>query len=138
VAANGADFSAGLARAEVIQSAYPQSIRTYFRLGTDQVSGCNLFSVKNEKGVRVLERWKYLESVRKKPWRLVAAFGPIALLRFAFGSLSLDAACNIMSTRLGLTIKAIIMPFAEAAIDIDKPADLVLAEEILSRRTARK
>ena len=75
---NGADFSAGLARAEMILAAYPQSIRTFFTFGKDRVSGCNLFAIRNEKGLRILEKWKYLEQSRKKPWRLVAAFGPLA------------------------------------------------------------
>lgn len=132
---NGADFSAGLARAEVILAAYPQSIRTFFRLGPDSVSGCNLFAVQNEKGLAVLERWKYLETVRKKPWRIVAAFGPLALIRFVSGRLSLQQAFQTISTRLGMEIKPILMPFAEAAIDVDKPSDLELAEEILKHRS---
>ena len=131
---NGADFSAGLAWAEVILEAYPQSIRTFFRFGTDRVSGCNLFAIRNENGLRILEKWQYLEAVRKKPWRLVAAFGPMALLRFLSGSLSLDGVFAIVSKRLGLTAKPILLPFAEAAIDVDKPSDLELAEAILRRR----
>jgi GTP:adenosylcobinamide-phosphate guanylyltransferase len=130
---NGADFSAGLATAEIILAAYPQSIRTFFRLGKDRVSGCNLFAVQTEKGLRILERWRYLESVRKKPWRLVAAFGPVALIRFALGTLSLESAFHTISQRLGMVIKPVLMPFAEAAIDVDKPADLDLAEKILSK-----
>jgi GTP:adenosylcobinamide-phosphate guanylyltransferase len=131
---NGADFSAGLARAEVIMKAYPQSVRTYFRLGADRVSGCNLFAIVNENGLRILEKWQYLEQSRKKPWRLVAAFGPLALIRFALGALSLDRAFRIVSRRLGLTARPVLMPFAEAAIDVDKPSDLELAEAILKLR----
>ena len=131
---NGADFSAGLARAETILEAYPQSVRTFFTFGKDRVSGCNLFALQNEKGLRILEKWQYLESVRKKPWRLVAAFGPLALIRFLFGAMSLDGAFKIVSKRLGLTARPILMPFAEAAIDVDKPSDLELAEAILNRR----
>lgn len=135
---NGADFSAGLARAEVVLSAYPNSIRTFFKLGADSVSGCNLFAVQNEKGLRVLERWKYLEAVRKKPWRLIAAFGPLALFRYLIGSLSLDAAFRTVSARLGMAIAPVLMPCAEAAIDVDKPSDLELAEVILERRAATR
>ena len=131
---NGADFSAGLARAEVILAAYPQSIRTFFKFGKDRVSGCNLFAVRTEKGLRVLEKWKYLEQVRKKPWRLVAAFGPLALFRYLLGTLSLDEVIRIVSKSLGLTVKPILLPFAEAAIDVDKPSDLELAEAILKQR----
>lgn len=131
---NGADFSAGLARAEVILNAYPQSIRTFFKFGKDRVSGCNLFAVRNEKGLRILEKWKYLESARKRPWRLVAAFGPLVLIRFLFGTLSLDGVFRIVSRRLEISAKPILLPFAEAAIDVDKPSDLELVETILRQR----
>ena len=131
---NGADFSAGLARAEVIMKAYPQSVRTFFRFGMDRVSGCNLFAITDENGLRILEKWQYLEQSRKKPWRLVAAFGALALIRFALGALSLEGAFNVVSKRLGLIAKPILMPFAEAAIDVDKPSDLELAEAILKLR----
>jgi GTP:adenosylcobinamide-phosphate guanylyltransferase len=131
---NGADFSAGLAHADVIMKAYPQSVRTFFRFGADRVSGCNLFALTNENGLRILEKWQYLEHSRKKPWRLVAAFGLPALIRFALGDLSLEGAFRAASTRLGLVAKPILLPFAEAAIDVDRPSDLELAEAILKLR----
>lgn len=131
---SSADFSAGLATAEVIMKAHPQSVRTFFRFGKDRVSGCNLFAITNESGLRILEKWQYLEPSRKKPWRLVAAFGLPALIRFAMGALSLDGAFRIVSSRLGLIAKPVLMPFAEAAIDVDKPSDLELAEAILELR----
>ncbi len=131
---SGADFTVGLARAEIVLAAYPESVRTFFRLGNDRVSGCNLFALLNARGLGLLERWQYLEQARKKPWRLAAAFGPVALLRFAFRQLSLDAAFTTVSARLGLNVKPVVMPFAEAAIDVDKPADKALAEKILSQR----
>lgn len=131
---NSADFSAGLATADVILKTYPQSIRTFFKFGKDRVSGCNLFAISNTNGLRILEKWQYLEQSRKKPWRLVAAFGPLALIRFALGALSLDGAFAIVSNKLGLAAKPVLMPFAEAAIDVDKPSDLELAEAILKLR----
>jgi GTP:adenosylcobinamide-phosphate guanylyltransferase len=131
---NGADFSAGIARAEVIMKAYPQSVRTFFRFGKDRVSGCNLFAIANENGLRILEKWQFLEQSRKKPWRLVAAFGSLALIRFAVGALSLDGAFSVVSKRLGVTARPVLMPFAEAAIDVDKSSDLELAEAILKLR----
>ena len=131
---NGADFSAGLARAETVLAAYPQSVRTFFKFGKDRVSGCNLFAISNENGLRILEKWQHLEQSRKKPWRLVAAFGWLALIRFALGMLSLDGAFKAVSARLGLVAKPILLPFAEAAIDVDKPSDLALAEAILKLR----
>ena len=131
---SGADFTVGLAAAGTILAAYPQSVRTFFRLGTTRVSGCNLFALRNGKALKLLDRWQYLEPVRKKPWRLVAAFGILPLLRYLTGRLELDDALAILSEKFGIKAGAVLMPFAEAAIDVDKPADKNLAEEILKAR----
>ncbi len=131
---SGADFCAGLASAETILAAYPESVRTFFTFGHDRVSGCNLFALNTERSIALLERWQYLEQIRKKPWRLVAAFGISPLVRFLLGRLTLESAFAIVSRKLGLIAKPILMPFAEAAIDIDKPADKDLAERILASR----
>jgi GTP:adenosylcobinamide-phosphate guanylyltransferase len=131
---NEADLSVGLAKAETILAAYPQSVRTFFRLGRDRVSGCNLFALTNERGKVLVEKWQELDRQRKQPWKLVAAFGPIALLRFAVGWISVNSAFRLISKRLGITARSVLMPFAEAAIDVDKPADFELAETILASR----
>ena len=132
-----ADLCAGLARDKVILAAYPDTRRTFLAFGPDRVSGCNLFALKTPLALKALEKWRFLETVRKKPWRLFGAFGVTALARFLTGRLSLDQAFEIASRQLGLTARPILMPFAEAAIDVDKPEDKVLAEEILRKRTQR-
>ena len=129
-----ADLCVGLARAETILAAYPQSKRTFLTFGPDRVSGCNLFALKTPRALKALERWQYLEALRKKPWRLFGAFGPAALARFIAGAITLKGAFAIASRKLGLHAEAILMPFAEAAIDVDKPADKELAELILTRQ----
>ena len=62
-----ADFTVGLASDHVIQDAYPETKRTFFRFGHDRVSGCNLFTIHNAAGLKVLERWQSLERNRKQP-----------------------------------------------------------------------
>lgn len=133
-----ADVTVGLATAETILAAYPQSVRTFFKLGQTRVSGCNLFAIRSEKGLLLLERWQYLEQVRKKPWRLVAAFGIMPLLRYLTGALTLESTFAMASRKLGLVVKPVLMPFAESAIDVDKPKDKELAEAILARRKAEE
>jgi GTP:adenosylcobinamide-phosphate guanylyltransferase len=130
---SGADVTVGLATAELVLASYPHTVRTFFRFGKSRLSACNLFALRNGRSLKLLSRWQYLEPVRKKPWRLVAAFGIAPLLRFLTGTLDLDRALAIVSRKLGLEVKAILMPFAEAAIDVDKPADKALAEEFLKQ-----
>lgn len=136
--ASGADFTVGLATAETILAKYPNTIRTFFKLGPDRVSGCNLFAVMNKKGLKLFDVWHDLEKNRKKPWKLVAAFGIAPLFSFLFGRLTLAKAFEQMSRRLGFTIKPVLLPFAEAAIDVDKPEDHVLVESILRDRAERR
>jgi GTP:adenosylcobinamide-phosphate guanylyltransferase len=133
--ASKADVLVGLATAETILASYPDTKRTWFNLGGTRVSGCNLFAVMNAKGSKLLETWQDLEKNRKKPWKLVFAFGLKPLVLFATGQLTPERAFNHISRKLGIIVKPIFLPFAEAAIDVDKPSDLTLAEAILKQRS---
>ena len=133
-ARSGADLCAGLATADTILRRFPDARRTYLTFGPDRVSGCNLFALTSPRALKALAFWHDLEKVRKQPWRLVGAFGPVALLRFLTRTLTLDSAFALASRRLGLTARPVLMPFAEAAVDVDKPADKELAERILRER----
>ena len=132
-----ADVAVALATTTTIKRGYPDSIRTYYRFGGEGYSGCNLFLMRGPAAAKVAAFWSEMERYRKRPWRLVAAIGPLTLLRFLLGALSLDAALRRLSHIVGATIRAVEMPFAEAAIDVDKPADLALAERILAARRER-
>ncbi len=136
VAGHDADLSVGLAGAETILKRFPEAKRTFLKFGRDHVSGCNLFALTSKRALAALAFWHDLEKMRKRPWRLVGAFGPVALLRFATGMLTLDSAFALASRRLGLIARPVLMPFAEAAVDVDKPADKDLADRILAERAA--
>jgi GTP:adenosylcobinamide-phosphate guanylyltransferase len=129
-----AEVAVALATATTIRRAYPDSIRTYYRFGGEGYSGCNLFLLRGPAAIKVAAFWSEMERHRKRPWRLVAAIGPLTLLRFLLGALSLEAAMRRLSRIIGAAVCAVEMPFAEAAIDVDKPADLALAEIILAQR----
>jgi hypothetical protein len=81
--------------------------------------------------------WRRVEQERKRPWRLVRAFGWRPLLAYLLGRLTLDDAITRASHVIGARVAAVVMPYPEAAIDVDKPADLELAERILARRRQR-
>jgi len=121
----------GVVRASLLRPRYPDAIRTYYRFAGEGYSGCNLFLLQAPEALRIVRFWMRLELHRKRPWRLIAEVGPMALLRFALGRLSLDDAMHHLSAKAGATVRAVDLPFAEAAIDVDKPADLELAEQIL-------
>ena len=129
-----ADVTVGLATAETILGGYPNTRRTFFKFGATRVSGCNLFTVHSAVGLRMLVRWQEMERNRKKPWKLVFSFGVSPLIRFVLGRLTLDAAFATVSEQLNIRVRPLLLPFADAAIDVDKPADKELAEAIVSER----
>lgn len=132
--ASGADFCAGLAEKTVIQPAYPDVKRTYLKFSDRSVSGCNLFYIANEKGIKAIEFWKRAQSFRKSPVRLAFSVGFLAPLMYLAGVLSLGGAFRYGSRKIGINAKPVLIPIAEAAIDVDKPSDLELVEKILSAK----
>jgi hypothetical protein len=131
--ASGTDLVAGLTDARVIRSAYPEARRTYLRFADAAYSGANMFALLTPKSRRAVAFWRRVEQERKRPWRLVRAFGLGPLLAYLLGRLTLDEAMRRASTVIGARVAAARLPFAEAAIDVDKPADLALVETILGR-----
>jgi len=127
-----ADLCVGLAEKTIIQPAYPDVKRTYLNFADKPVSGCNLFYLANEKSLAVIEFWKQAQHLRKNPVKLAWQIGPKVLLSFLIGRLTLGGAFEHVSKRLKLNIKPVLIPIAEAAIDVDKPSDKVLVEKILA------
>jgi GTP:adenosylcobinamide-phosphate guanylyltransferase len=133
-ASNDADFSVGLADADTVMRAFPEGKRTFYRFVGKGYSGCNLFLARKPGAVRVAEYWRRMEGHRKNPLRLVREIGIGALIRYALGFLTLDGAFGHVSKLTDARISPVILPFAEAATDVDKPSDHALVEGILKRR----
>lgn len=125
------DLTVGLASEQTIMAEYPDAKRTFLAFGPDRVSGCNLYGIRTAKALKAIDLWQTVEANRKNPLAIVRAFGLYALVRYLTGTITLDSAFAIASRRLGITAKPILMPFANAAVDIDKPEDHELVERIL-------
>lgn len=130
--ASGADLAVGLVGAETILAAHPEAVRTFLRFRDGRYSGANLFALLAPEGRRAVTFWRRVEVERKRPWRMVRAFGLGPLLAYFFGLSTLDATMARAGTIIGARTTAVVLPFAEAAIDVDKPADLELVERILA------
>jgi len=131
---SGADLAVGVVAEAVVRASHPSTQRTYLRFRDAGYSGANLFAFRSPEALRAAEFWLKAEGFRKQPWRLASVFGPTTLLLFALRRLSIEQTLERASRVIGCRIKAVELPFAEAAIDVDRPADLALVSEILSAR----
>lgn len=128
------DAGVGLAREADIRKAFPDSRRTFIRLGGAGFSGCNLFALMPGVGPKAASAWREVEGRRKKPWQLILHFGVFTLLRAVLGLLDLDKAFAAASRTLGLRARPIVLDDAVAAMDVDRPEHIPIAEHVLASR----
>ncbi|WP_420428885.1 HAD-IB family hydrolase [Kordiimonas sp.] len=133
-AAQHEGFSVGLVSKTTIDEKYPESRRTYYRFGDDAVSGANLFYLRGENAGAALDFWQAIEANRKRPWRILRAFGWSTTLGMALRRFSLSQGFARASHIIGCPIKQHLLQDAEAAMDVDKPDDFIAAEAILKAR----
>jgi len=130
----GCDVVVGIARHDTVTGAYPQTRRTATRLADDAYCGCNLFAFLTPRARRAADFWRQVENQRKNPLRVIRILGWVAVVRYLAGRLSLDEALSRISRRLGFKAGAVVMPFADAAVDVDSISDWELVEKIVAQR----
>ncbi len=133
-ARSGGDVALALVPSRVIKARFPNAQRTYLPFRGERYSGANLFAFLTPKAREAVLFWRRAEDFRKTPWRMVSAFGPLTLLLFLLRALDLRAGFERISRVVGVAVRAIEMPMAEAAVDVDKLADLELVRAILAER----
>jgi hypothetical protein len=119
-----------VARRELVDEAAPGSARTWLKLADGHWSGCNLFLLASPAAARATAAWREVEAERKRPWRLARRLGARTLVDYALGRLTMSAAIARLGRRIG--VEAVLVPATDgrAAIDVDKPEDLVLARRL--------
>lgn len=132
--AAGSDVAVAMVERASMDAAYPGNRRTWRHFRGGAYSGANLFALQSDKAQAALTLWAEAEADRKKQLALLLHFGPWLALRAISRTITLEAALAAAGRRLGLMAKAVILPQAEAAIDVDKPSDHILVEQILGAR----
>ncbi|PSR21584.1 MAG: hypothetical protein C7B45_10255 [Sulfobacillus acidophilus] len=120
----------------VVESRFPGTKRTYIRLREGVFTGGNIFLAKVSAVPGLKERAEVLLAHRKSPWKLARDIGPGLLLRLVAGRLSLDDVQRRVGRILGISGCALVFPYAEVGVDVDKPEDLALAERELGTQAS--
>ncbi len=131
----GADVVIGLAPYSLVRKAFPTMKKTVLHFKDDELCGCNLFAFLTPKGREAADFWRNLESERKKPLRIIRFLGAWTVAKYLSRTLTLEAALQTFSTRLGLKVKAVVLPFGDAAVDVDSVSDYRLVKERIKRRS---
>jgi hypothetical protein len=131
------DAALAVVERATVDASYPETRRTWLKFRGGHYSGANLFALLGESSRPALDLWAEVEQNRKKALKLLGHFGPLLAFRALTRTITLDAALDLAGRKTRLTVKAVRLPFAEAAIDVDKQADLDLVRRIVKRRAQK-
>ncbi|HEX8263470.1 MAG TPA: nucleotidyltransferase family protein [Allosphingosinicella sp.] len=132
--AQGADGAFAMVERRTVEALHPATRRTWLKAADGHYSGANLFALMTAASRLGTDFWARAEKDRKRTLKLLSYLGPGIFLRALTRTISLQAAAERAGRKVGMRLRAVVLPFAEAAIDVDKPADLELAERILAGR----
>jgi GTP:adenosylcobinamide-phosphate guanylyltransferase len=133
---SGCDVVAAVARQETVAGAYPQTRRTAYRFKDGSYCSCNLFAFLTPRGRAAPSFWSRVEQQRKNPLLVINALGWITVMRYLTRSLTLAGALDRISHRLGVRAGIVVMPFPEAAIDVDTKSDWHFVDQIAAQTSA--
>lgn len=130
----GADVTITTVERSVMEARFPGSKRTYVRLRDAELCGGDVAAFRlaiADRGVELAER---LVRARKHPWQIAAIVGPGTLASLMAGRLTLAQALKALDARLDLKLNVLVSPYAEMAMDVDKPEQLALVRAALEAR----
>jgi CTP:molybdopterin cytidylyltransferase MocA len=128
------DLLVALAPHDLVATAYPSMKRTRLRFSDRDYCSCNLFAFMTPRARAITGFWSKVESQRKQPWRVIGILGWWPVFKYLLGRLSLKEALARLSGLLDMEIGVAILPFAEAAVDVDSSNDWLLVQQILAEK----
>lgn len=129
------DLYYNVIRRESMEARFPTSKRTYTRLKDMEVCGGDMnmarAAIVNENS----EFWGKLLEARKNPAAQAALIGADIIFKFLLRQLTIDAVIRRVAEKLHLKGRAIVCPYPEVGMDVDKPHQLDIMRAYLGRRT---
>ena len=128
------DLYYNVVRREAMEKRFPGSKRTYTRLKDMEVCGGDTNMVRLAIVNEHSEFWNKLLDARKSPADQATLLGADILFRLLFRQLTADDVIQRVAAKLELRGRALICPYAEVGMDVDKPHQLEMLRADLAPR----
>jgi len=128
------DLYYGVCPKNVMEARFPDSKRTYTHLKDMDFCGAdiNISHVRN--ATEHLDMWETLITFRKSPIKQAQKIGFGILFKLLTRQLTLDEAVQRVTSRIGISGRAIVWQHAEPCMDVDKPHQLEMLREDLVKQ----
>jgi molybdopterin-guanine dinucleotide biosynthesis protein A len=127
-----ADFYYPVIPREKAEEKFPGVKRTYARLQEGTFTGGNIFLIKRSALEHCLPIAQEVVSLRKKPVALARFVGIDVFWKYLLGRLKISDVEKRALELVGCRGRAVITPYPEIGVDIDKESDLELARRLFS------
>ena len=126
-----ADFVFALVEKDTMDAKFPNSMRTFTKFSDVTICGGDLFLYSPIGFDKVKEKVHKLQAKRKNFLLQAIFLSPIKALKMVFKGAKLEEAETVFSRGMRMKGRALISPYAEIAMDIDKPEQYKLVEKML-------
>lgn len=125
-------------RREVMEARYPDSRRSFTRLKDVEVCGGDMHVVRTMAVTENQQTWDRLMESRKNALKQAALIGFDTLLLLLLRVVTLEKAVKRVSKRLHIKGRAVLCPYAEVGMDVDKPHQLEMVLADLKAKAAQQ
>lgn len=129
------DLEYSVIERETMEARFPGANRSYVRLQDVDVCGGDM-NVIHTRLVEDTTFWERMVAARKNPLRQAALLGFDVLFLMLTRRITIDGAVKRVSRRLGLKGRAVVSPYAEIGMDVDKPHQLELVTSDLAQQAS--
>lgn len=129
-----ADIHYGVVAKRAMEARFPSSRRSYVPLRGGTYCGADVHASTVAALFGHEATWRALLERRKSAARQASVIGWTTLLLAAMRAMSIDQVVARASRSLGVDVKAVVWPFAEAGMDVDKPEQLEMVRAELGCR----
>jgi CTP:molybdopterin cytidylyltransferase MocA len=130
------DFYYSVIPKDAILSRYPGARRSWIGLRDGPVTGGNLFMLRAGAALGILGDLERVTGLRKSALGLAAMLGPVLVVKYLLGRLTLAEAEQRVRSHFRISGRAVLTRHAEVGIDVDKPADFKLVTSVLASRNS--
>jgi hypothetical protein len=128
---SGAEICYYVISHQVMEKKFPNARRSYYWLKDVEVCGADIHVVHTRLITHRPDMWQRLLAARKNAFKQASLIGYGTLFSFLFRLRTLAETAAAVSRQLGINGHAILCPYAEAGMDVDKPFQYdILAQEL--------
>jgi GTP:adenosylcobinamide-phosphate guanylyltransferase len=128
------DLYYNVIRRESMEQRFPASMRTFTRLKDLEVCGGDMNMARAAIVSENSDFWDKIFEARKNPAAQAALIGWDIIFKFIFRQLTIDDVIQRVADKLGIKGRAIVCPYPEIGMDVDKPHQLDIMRAYLRRK----